>query len=370
MRMKGPMLFCFLAACAHSADMSDAGDPTVTPAMPDAVPGLETGKPHLTVIASASDGLDGPSGLAFAPAHPDQLWVVNRNTDGVVILFDPGKKQQRAETRIDAFGHHFMAKPSGIAFGTNNHFATSQDSRDEWNTHPIPPDDFMGPTLWSADLDIFAEVNQVWPKPAGALEGSHLDMLHESPWGMGLAHDHDNAYWYFDGMNAEIVLCDFEQDHGPGGSNHSDGRVLRYTGTEVHRVDGVPSQIALDPDEKALYVADTGADRVMRLDSSGGTAANVSAPKQMESLSEYKQMLGADWRVHVSVPAPTGLVLSKTRMYVFSSATGELVVYDREGVEMMRASLGTTTIANMTIGPDGKLYVSDRVANTIARVDP
>ena len=37
-------------------------------------------------------------------------------------------------------------------------------------------------------------------------------MLHESPLGMGIAHDHDNVYWYNDGFYNELVRYDFQQD--------------------------------------------------------------------------------------------------------------------------------------------------------------
>ena len=89
--------------------------------------------------------------------------------------------------RVDFFARHFMDKVSSISFGAGNEFASCQESHDEWNDQPQAPDNYMGPTLWLADLDIFAKVNQDYP--GNGKEGSHIDMLHESPLCMGIAWD-------------------------------------------------------------------------------------------------------------------------------------------------------------------------------------
>ena len=70
---------------------------------------------------------------------------------------------------------------------------------------------FTGPALWSGNLDIYA-------KPSGG-NGSHLDMLHGSPFSMGIASEKENAYWVFDGYNQHIVRYDFGGDHGPGNAD-------------------------------------------------------------------------------------------------------------------------------------------------------
>ena len=48
---------------------------------------------------------------------------------------------------------------------------------------------FMGPTLWPADLRKFAiSNNDVFPSDVTQLpEGSHLDMIHQMPYAMGVA---------------------------------------------------------------------------------------------------------------------------------------------------------------------------------------
>ena len=343
-------------ACSHSAP-------------PPPPPGF-TGSFSLTEISTAADGLASPTGLQFAPDHPDQLWVVNRATNGVVIFFDPGQPTQHSEARVDRYAQHFMIAVSSLSFGDDNHFGTCQDSLDVWNLHTISPDDYMGPTLWNADLDVFAELGQAYPKVDG-VEGSHIDMLHESPLCMGIAHEHDNVYWAFDGLNGHIVRYDFVHDHGPGGSNHSDGRVRRYPDAIVHRVADIASQLAFDADRQLLYVADSGADRVMRLDTTSGTSAPMEVPQPSESLAECVQMLGITYDTFVAnVPKPSGLVAQGDGVYVASADSGDIIAFDRNGRETGRVATGHAGIRGMTIGPDDRVYFVDELENKVMRVDP
>jgi hypothetical protein len=64
-------------------------------------------------------------------------------------------------------------------------------------------------------------------QPSGG-NGSHLDMLHGSPFSMGIAHEVDNVFWVCDDWNKDIVRYDFVGDHGPGNDDHSDAIVNRY----------------------------------------------------------------------------------------------------------------------------------------------
>ena len=166
-----------------SSGTSGAGG-TVTGTVPEL--GGETRR--FTVIADAGAGLVAPRDLEFAPAHPDQLWVLDETLEGMVIVFQSGTPSQSHETRVDFHAGHFMGRPSSFAFGVENRFATCQETRDDWNCGPQAPDDFMGPALWLADLDVYARIGQE-PCAPGKPEGSHIDMLHESPLCMGIAHD-------------------------------------------------------------------------------------------------------------------------------------------------------------------------------------
>ena len=320
-----------------------------------------------TVIGTAAHGLNVVRDLEFNPGAPEQLWTYNMLSHGTVIFFDPGTEQQTSEERIDAYGQHFMAYPSSAAFGDNGNFATCQESRNEWNVGPQAPDDFMGPTLWPADLDIYTKVGQEFPP--GAQEGSHLDMLHQSPLCMGIAHDVDNAYWTFDGKRGNLVRHDFQGDHGPGGGDHSDGIIVRYMDATVTRVENVPGHMELDHASGLLYVADTGGGRIMRLDPATGT--NTGKLQNEMDGADYTGVEGAEFAVVVDgLDEPAGLALHDGHILVSEHGTGDIIAFDLDGNELDRLSTPAKQIMGITIGPKGDLWYADAEANEVVRVDP
>lgn len=320
-----------------------------------------------TVIGTADDGLNAVRDLEFNPMAPEQLWTFNMLSHGTVIYFDPGTPQQTSEERIDAYGQHFMAYVSSAAFGDQNNFATCNESRNEWNVGPQAADDFMGPALWPADLEVFAKVGQEFPP--GQMEGSHLDMLHQSPLCMGIAHEVDNVFWAFDGKSEHVVRYDFQADHGPGGSHHGDGIIRRYLGTDVTRVANIPGHMEVDHASGLLYVADTGGGRVMRLDTATGT--NMGALPGDKDGGTYEKVEGADWQVFAEgLGQPSGLALHAGRVFVTDHKTAEIVAFDLDGAEIDRLKTPAKRLMGVTVGPDGKLWYADAGGNQIVRVDP
>ncbi len=321
----------------------------------------------LTMIGNASrDSLDLPRDLDFNPLRPNELWTVNRAYDGTVIFFNAGAPNQRSEKRVDVYGYHFMEEVSAMAFGANETFATIHESNNTYN-NTYPGNDFMGPALWSSSLEIYARVNQT-----NDLLGSHIDMLHETPFGMGIAHDRDNVYWVFDGAYGDIVRYDFGPDHGPGYDDHSDGVVRRYAGLSVKRVPDVPSHLDLDKTTGWLYINDTGNKRVMRLNTkTGQPTSNLQIV--MEPLREYTLVTGAKVEVFADedLVRPSGIAVYKGRVFVTDHATGEIIAYSAEdGTELGRISTGAKAIMGITVGPDGKLWYVDAGDNKVIRVDP
>ena len=100
---------------------------------------------------------------------------------------------------------------------------------------------FSGCTLWDSDTSIYARVNQ-----NGPLLGSHLDMIHQSPFSEGIASESENIYWLFDGFHETIVKYDFQEPHEHGGDDHSDGLVYRHDDVQVMREPGLSSHIDID----------------------------------------------------------------------------------------------------------------------------
>src|SRR5690606_37169917 len=150
---------------------------------------------------------------------------------------------------------------------------------------------FTGPTLWSSHPDINAQ-------PCGG-DGSHLDMLHGSPYSMGIAHEADNIYWVFDGYNEHIVQYDFNEDHGPGNDDHSDGEIRRFTDITVEKEGKVPSHLILGKTTGWLYVVDNGNDRVLRVYINSATTMSPNLPLINEPLTVNATM-NADWEVIIN----------------------------------------------------------------------
>ena len=89
-----------------------------------------------TIIADASDSLNVPRDLEFHPnpSRAGELWVINRATDSMTIIFDAGEASQSTLNRKDRYGNHFMEEPSAFAFGQSHSefdyiFASAPESR-------------------------------------------------------------------------------------------------------------------------------------------------------------------------------------------------------------------------------------------------
>jgi hypothetical protein len=348
-----------LVACA--GDTAEEEEPT--PAVEQF--GFEDER-SFTLVADSAEDLDVPRDLGFNPSSPDQLWIVNQATDSTTIIFDAGTEEQDWENRVDVFANHFMEEVSSLSFGENNAFATCQESMNTYNGTSAP-NGFMGPALWPGDLDVYAVANQ---NPWGSMLGSHLDMLHQSPLCMGAEWISGNAYWIFDGKNENLVMYDFQEDHGPGGDDHSDGIVRRHSDVELLRLADVPSHMALNHETAELFIANTGAGEVLWVDSSSGEE-NRNLSQNLEPLEEYTEWVDTDHEVFADdFEDPSGVWLHNDVLFVSDHATGEIVALDMNGDELERIDTGAESIMGITVGPEGKLWYVDAGANELVRIDP
>lgn len=328
---------------------------------PDGVPELGGEGRTFSVMGTAADGLASPRDLAFHPDRPTELWTVNRETDATVIYFDAGGPAQTAEDRRDAARSHFMDQVSSIAFGASNTFGTCQESRNGGN-------EFMGPVLWPADLAIYAQPAQ----PEWGELGTHLDMLHQSPDCMGIAWDEENAYWVFDGFNGHVVYYDFGTDHGPGNDNHSNGIVRRFTEATLTRAPFVTGDMVLDHATGILYIADTGSDRIVWLDTNSGEET-ATLSETNEPLQEYTEWTRADFGVFArELSMPSGLAVDGDRLFLSENGTSTITVFDLadKGKPIGRLQTPAQSIMGLTLGPDGKLWYVDAGADELVRLDP
>jgi hypothetical protein len=319
----------------------------------------------VTLVPIVTDLLTDPSDLAFDPSDPSKLWITDRAADSVIYVENPGLATQTV-TRFADYSQHFLEEVVTIAIGSNGNFGTCGDSRNTYGGQGAP-NDFMGPVLWSADPEIFKS----YGPDASA---SHLDMLHNSANCMGMAWDHDNAYYVANGRDGTLDWYDFMEPHCPGCDDHSDGTKKRFNGVTLTRVEGVPSHMELLADGW-LYVADTGSGRVIRVDVASGTPAG-----QFQSYSNEQPMVTiAGATVEEFIPPspailfnPSGLVWYDDVLYVSDAANGQITAFDSAGkrINILETGLGEGALAGIDVGADGKLYMVDRNNSRVVRLDP
>jgi hypothetical protein len=324
----------------------------------------------LEMTGRRADGLDRPQDLAFNPEVEGELWVVSRNDDSATIYDDAGTPDQQATHIVDPYALHFMEEVSSIAFGAPGTFATCQNSQNTYNDN-APPNNFMGPTLWSSDRSIFGFTNPDAVDFIGFDLGSHLDMLHESPNCMGIAWDHDNVYWVFDGYHGSINRYDFQQDHGVGYDDHSDGIIARWVAGEVSRKPRVPSHLVLDHETGLLYIADTGNNRIAVLDTNSGQKGDQLPA--FEGGTDHHEWVGAELSTLVEgeslgMGEPSGIDLVDGLLIVSDSLTGRLHAFDLDGNEVDWAETGRTDLAGVYARSLTDVWIVDADQDEILRL--
>ena len=332
------------------------------------------------VIADSSDDLSDPRDLEFHPGRANELWIANRATDSITIVQNTGLENQISQNRQDSNRNHFLEEVSAISFGSYHpefdwQWGSAQETR---NTYCGlgDPNNFMGPTLWPSSLDHFAMENQ---NNGNGLLGSHIDMNHESPYGVGIAHDSGNSYWYNDGYYGELVYYDFQIDHDTGQDDHSDGIVRRYSEIQMNHYYGVPGHMILDKDSGILYIADPGSNRVLWVntdDSTYNTQNIMGDSTQLEELEEYSRITGVEWGVLATgLNRPTGIALEGDQLFVSLNGDGSIIAYDLAAGGKGASKAGeiqtsASSIMGLEIGPNGHLYYVDNGQDEVVRIDP
>lgn len=355
-----------LAACKKDDD--NGAQPKVN-TVPEFYVEAEAGSygtttPDFRMISGISNNVIQPQDLDFHSQVDNQLWVINKGNDiqggSTVTIFNPGKTDQSTEFRKDGNSWHFMAFPSGIAFSpTNGNWATTANIKDANRQGGS----FTGPTLWSGDMNVYA-------MPSGG-NGSHLDMLHGSPYSMGIAAEKDNIFWVYDGYYGHLVRYDFAADHGPGNDDHSDGKVHRYTDVTLSRDESYPHHMELDDNQEWLYIADGTNKRVIRV--------NIKTGAKTQDLQLINELLAEHWEVKgatvevvydKNMQKPCGIEIVGNRLFVTDNATGEIIAIDiNNRTEIGRVNTGSAGITGIVYG-QGKLWFANQSTNGIYVIEP
>jgi hypothetical protein len=337
---------------------------------PNVIDGYLDATPVINIISSGADGLETPRDLAFHPTLTRfELWVVNKETENfggsTTTYYNAGTADQDSDWRQDGNAWHFMSLPTGIDFGENENFATSPGVYDANHNGGDP---FTGPALWSSDPDIYA-------MPSGG-NGSHLDMLHVSPYSQGIAHQIDNVYWVVDGYNNDIVRYDFAHDHGPGNSFHGDAIMHRYADFSIEKDPGnhIVSHCHFDKPTGWLYVVDHGNQRVLRMLASSGEFGGVPNFGPFEDVEDYRYVVNYDWEELVTegLSKPSGIAVIGDRMLVSDYETGNINIYSTGSVpsELLGTiETGAEGLMGITIGPWGRIWFVDADAEQIGVIE-
>ncbi len=313
--------------------------------------------------------------LAFNEKDPTQLWVIGYGDDYVHVGTGVTAEANGTwEDYYDPAAAHFMHKPPAFAMGTGGFWGICGDNDNSQNDPRLEPNYFMGPAMFTSNLDIFTTQN------AETGLGSHYDMLHNTSFCRGIAHETANVFWTFNGELGAIEKYNFNEPHEPGGDDHSDGEIYRYA---VGKVKGakaeedkpaVSSHLFFDSTDNFLYIADTGNKRIVKLDTKSGTKGG-RLPRRNEVLKDQGLMEGTDVEEVVApgtLEAPSGLEIRNELIYVTDAATGFFHVFDKTGKELRKldTGLGADVLSGFTFGPDGKIWFTDRKRGKVLRIDP
>ncbi len=328
-----------------------------------------------TLVASSTNSLVSPVDLDFFPnqaTRPFQLWILNQGTSttggSTVIVSNANKSTRTSKYVKDGNAWHFMDMASAIAFG-DSLWATSADVLDaNHNTGR-----YTGPTLWPSDLSIYGIVGN---PSSPTVNGSHLDMIHQSPYSKGIAFERDLVYWVLDGYEGNLKRYDFGQPHQPGGSNHSAGLVRVYTDFQFTKHVSLPSHMVIDENKKYLYGCDPVGKRIFRVDITTGTDNGPGAKVNVETLVEYENYIGLDIKdvITTNLTSPVGIDIYGNRLIVTDNGTDEIIIYDisKNFKEVGRIKLKYTSNPDpmgIKVGPDGKIYFADKANKRVYMID-
>ena len=328
-----------------------------------------------------SDGLFKPRDLDFhtLPGRTNELWVINENSasfdpnfgGSTVTYYNAGSNEQWADYRKDSYSGHFMHTASAISFSDNGGFANTLDVQD---ANGNPNGYFSGCTLWDSDTTIYARINQ-----NGPLLGSHWDMVHQSPFSIGIAAETENIYWLFDGYHNTVAKYNFQEphpDHEHGGEDHSDGIVYRYDEIDIERVSGLSSHMVLDKETGYLYICDTGNQRIIKMNTNTGSI-NYSLTPYGENIEGYYSMIGVQYETIIDsgLILPTGIDIYENYLIVSDYSNGDVIFYDLDnlGINQELKRLHTdreNDLMSIKVGPNGTIWYVGTNTNELIQIIP
>lgn len=327
-----------------------------------------------TTIGTSADGLEIPRDLDFKP-YTNELWVGCKSltiNSPMVIYHNAGLPNQSVLYRKDSHSSHFNANIAAFQFSNNGEWSNASELKTSTSNASST---FMGPSLWCGDTAQFANIFQSNWKSGFPL-GSHLDMLHQSPYAMGIAWDTNRVWWLFDGYNGNICKYDFVNDHGPGFDYHNDGKIWRYVDVTVQRVVDVPSHMVIDKSTGWLYYISGASKQLKRLNTkTGSVTGNLTVPGSgSEPLAGYYKVQNVTVEtIETFTTQPCGVEVYNSRLLVSDYTTGDIYIYDISGtspVKLGKIATGQAGIMGIKVGPDGRIWFVNATQDKVVRINP
>ncbi|TXI15469.1 MAG: hypothetical protein E6Q66_03090 [Pedobacter sp.] len=392
------------SACKKNNPSSDSnGNGSIVNTATSLIPGFfksgNSSTPTFTTISKSTDQLDHPCDLDFNPQNPGQLWVTTMGQSGatvrniirpgdVVIYTNPGQSSQSSQSIPEMMKQHFIGNPTAISFAREQVNAPIGAPLNPAPTDPTIPSraqelttvfamsndndicpEGLGPTLWTADLSIY-----------DPMANNHLDMLHNSPYSLGIEADSEYAFWTYSGFDGCVVRFNFLNPHVPGGSYHAGGEINKYPEvqlTKFNRPGNVPAHLVKDKATGWLYIVDGVGKQILRMNTQTGTrSANTDGGQNdpfPNPATQYTKTTGVTWEVfnNQNLQKPCGIELVGNILYVTDNATGEIIAYNKNTKkELARVNTGKPGIMGIKADNNGQLWYVNGTTNEVVRVDP
>lgn len=368
---------------------ANAGDYCVDPFGP------QTNRGSVKVVET---GLKTPRALSFNGEN--EIWIATAGDDSMrLVTLDDATKTTAITSRsvTDRAKYHYLDKVSQIAFGLDGNFATCQESSNDYDGMKTP-NYFMGPTLYDSGIvptseDINIDLNgekcdaRTNDQSIKSCFLTHEDMLHATPLCMGIAHDgesqtsYGNVFWAFDGYHNTLVRYDFEKPHGPKSLDHDLANVRRYDEVKLKREADVPSHIVVDSATRAVYIADTGNNRVIILNADSGRFAynarsdlggEYTSWSSQKASFEYSVFGCAQFRTFIEdLDKPSGIAIHENVLYVSEYGSGKIKAFQKtSGVLLDTFETGSMALGGIAFQPSSnKLWYVCRSSNSLRYID-
>lgn len=320
------------------------------------------------VIVNSGHQVQYPTDVDFNPQVPGQLWVLNHGLEsgGTTITIDnPGTSAQTNLFLRDGAAGHFLVYGSALAFGDTT-WATAQNY---FNANRATFGGWCGPSLWPSDMSIYAIHGN---PPTGQDNGSHYDMIHQTPYSTGIAHEEDNTYWVNDGELGNITQYKFNEAHRPGGHDHENGQVYRHVDVPYQMNPTTPAHLEIMGNW--LYYINPGTKSVNRMDITSGTIGKdlSNTSNGGEQLATFVEVNNTTWETVVSsgLVRPSGIDINESYMIVSDNATGEIIIYDAKTfVELKRLQTDALSIMGVKFDAAGDIYYVDNLGNEVVKLE-